>query len=431
MEDISPARKSRPAVSAMAISALLIALTGMPPVDSNASGTAPQAAPSQPAHQHQSQPAKEARSTELVSGPVARFSDYPTPVIDPGGQLWLAFVEGDRVFVTRSSDGGKSFARATPVIREPESIDANGEGRPKIALGGATDVYVSWTKKKQKAYTGELRFSRSTDSGRTFSPPISVADDEAGQRFDTLAVSPKGEIAVAWVDKRDLQRETAAGKPYSGAAVYFALSKDRGVTFTAARKIKDNTCECCRLALQFDSSGRLVLAWRDIMPGSIRDHAIAIIEPDGSMKVQRVSFDQWKLDGCPHHGPSLSISQSGDIHLAWFTGQGPDGPGVYYSFVHDNQVSKALRFGAVGVSGRPAVIAVSNQVYVAWKEEIGNGASAVNLAISTDGGKSWSASRPLAKTSKTADQPFLVSFRNKVFLSWFTRAEGYRLIAAN
>jgi hypothetical protein len=47
---------------------------------------------------------------------------------------------------------------------------------------------------------------------------------------------------------------------------------------------------------------------------------------------------------------------------------------------------------------------------------------------SRDHGKTWSTPRPLAQTGDASDHPLLVSNGQRVFLSWMTRANGYRLL---
>jgi hypothetical protein len=47
---------------------------------------------------------------------------------------------------------------------------------------------------------------------------------------------------------------------------------------------------------------------------------------------------------------------------------------------------------------------------------------------SPDRGKTWSVPRVLAQTSDASDHPLLISNGRSVFLSWMTRADGYRLL---
>jgi hypothetical protein len=357
---------------------------------------------------------------------------HPTPAFDLSGRLWVAFVEGDFVYVTSSDDLGKRFSPAVAVNREPEPIDANGEGRPKIAVGRDGTLLVTWTRKLDQPYSGLIRFSRSTDAGKSFSPPITLNDDGlvTGHRFEALAVAPSGEVLVAWIDKRDLDRAQAEGKDYAGAAIYLASSRDSGRSFAPNRKIEDHVCECCRLSFSFDAAGRAALLFRGVLEGGIRDHLLAR-EVNGSSKarIQRVTFDDWKIDACPHHGPSLAIDSSGVFHVTWFTAGERSGTGVFYARSGDGGVSfsRPLRVGDASRASHPVVLATGRAIFLAWMEVDGEKSDA-RFQSSTDGGRSWSIPETAATSGPGADHPQLVQNGEDVFLSWFAKDIGYRLI---
>ncbi len=367
-----------------------------------------------------------------TTAPEALFKT-PTIAAAADGTLWRVWVEQRHVVVSFSRDRGRSFAPPVRVTRDPEPVDANGESRPKIALGGSGDVYVSYTRLGQRPYTGDIRFSRSVDGGRTFESPRTINDDglETGHRFDALTVGPDGTVYVLWIDKRDLERAEAQGRAYEGAALYYAVSRDRGATFTPNRKIKDQVCECCRLAHDFDNRGRLVLAWRDVMPGSIRDHAMVRIAPDGTLSnVDRVTTDHWILNGCPHHGPALAIGTAGHTHFVWFTGEGPQGPGTFYARLDANgrvQGTPRRLGGAEAGAGHAAIHAHGDSVVIAWKEARGT-ASALVVTASHDGGKTFGARREVATASRAADHPMLVNTPSGLLLSWYAPDTGHRLM---
>jgi hypothetical protein len=48
--------------------------------------------------------------------------------------------------------------------------------------------------------------------------------------------------------------------------------------------------------------------------------------------------------------------------------------------------------------------------------------------VSHDSGSTWSAPRVVAQTADASDHPLLVTDGRHAFLSWQTRAQGYRLI---
>ena len=52
-----------------------------------------------------------------------------------------------------------------------------------------------------------------------------------------------------------------------------------------------------------------------------------------------------------------------------------------------------------------------------------------NFRYSNDNGQTWSAPRIAAATADASDHPLLVAHGERVFLSWQTRADGYRFMA--
>lgn len=363
-----------------------------------------------------------AAATALPTGAMA-----PTPAFDADGRLWVAWVEGPHVYVASSADLGATFSPAVAVNPEPETIDAHGEARPKIAIGPGGEVFVSYTWRLERPYTGHVRFSRSTDGGRTFWAPVTVNDDGlvTGHRFDALTVSPSGDVYLFWIDKRDLERAKAG--TYEGAALYQAVSTDRGQTFAANRKLKDNVCECCRLAVAWDGAAP-VLLWRDLMEGGVRDHSLARVG-DTELAAVRATDDGWAIPACPHHGPALAIDGAGVHHLAWFTGDGRQGKGAFYRRSTDagRTFEAPVHLGDAG-SGRPYLVVAEKDVWLAWKELREGEVGAVMAMRSTDSGASWSKPAEAARTTGDSDHPLLVAHRGRAYLSWLTRADGYRLV---
>jgi hypothetical protein len=66
-------------------------------------------------------------------------------------------------------------------------------------------------------------------------------------------------------------------------------------------------------------------------------------------------------------------------------------------------------------------------VWIVWKEFDGEHTT-VNVMYSGDHGKTWSIPKALAQTIDASDHPLLVSNGRRVFLSWMTRDDGYRLL---
>jgi hypothetical protein len=326
--------------------------------------------------------------------------------------------------VQRSDDGGSSWQAPIPVMTAAEPVAAEGENRPKLAFGAKGEIYVAWTTPTPGPYTGDIRFARSLDGGKHWAPPMLVHRDRQliTHRFESMVVDAAGRIWVVWIDKRDLKLAEAAGRPYTGAALYYAYSEDRGASWRGDFKLADGSCECCRIALTADEQGRPAVLWRHVFAADERDHAFAVLEPAEpgrtSNALARVTFDRWRIAACPHHGPSLAIAADGTRHAVWFNQV--DGQGrVFYG-----QLTQAgpRRVQALPAGATHADVAVAGDaVAVAWKRFDGE-KTRIETWLSFDAGERFSAG-PVLDTALNSDQPRLVSAPQGILLVWH-RGEG-------
>jgi len=352
-----------------------------------------------------------------------------TPVFDGHGTLWLARGTRDRVLISKSTDLGRTFAPEVSATPGAVDMDWGPDSRPQLTLDRAGALLVTYTVFRDKHFDGAVYCTRSTDGGATFPTPQPITSDRTSQRFQQLAASGDGRIFAAWLDKRHAAAAIAPGKAYPGAALAYAWSSDGGQSFGDTHIAFDNTCECCRLAVAFAGSHPVVL-FRNIFDGSVRDHAIATFrDPATPGPLRRVSFDDWKIDACPHQGPSLAIAADGSYHAAWFT-DGSARHGLFYAradngdapFSEPRALSSPDRQPA-----RPFLLATGDALHLAWKEFDGE-RILVRWQASRDSGRRWSPAQTAASTGDASDHPLLIAHEDRAYLSWLTRAEGYRLI---
>jgi Neuraminidase (sialidase) len=290
-------------------------------------------------------------------------------------------------------------------------------------------IAVAFSTFRDKAFNGEVFYSRSTDGGKTFAAPRPITDNAESQRFEAVGFDPEGNVFAAWLDKRNRVPVQQAGKKYDGAALFFASSRDGGATYSQATMAADNTCECCRLGLAFDPSGHPVIAFRNIFEGGVRDHAVVTFADQKTPgEVHRVSQDDWQVAACPHQGPSLSIATDGTYHVVWYT-NGKARKGLFYAQSRDGgkTFSQPMPIGRPDRNpSRPYVMAGPQETEIVWKEFDGEKTS-VNLITTTDAGRTWSQPRVIASTADSSDHPLLVSNGRQTYLSWMTKADGYHL----
>lgn len=345
---------------------------------------------------------------------------------DDAGRLWLARVESGQLKVAQSEDNGRHFTWPVTVNALPETIAAEGESRPQIAVAADGTVHVLWNIALAKPYTGHVRYSRSTDGGRSFSAPVTVNDDRAeiSHRFPALLVAGN-RVLIAWLDARERQAALAAGEKFAGASLYVTESTDGGASFGANRRFAAHSCECCRLAVAWRGNEAMAF-WRQVFDGNVRDFALADLSEPGQL--MRASDDDWRIDGCPHHGGALAADGQGGLHLVWFT-QGQARQGLFYRRYDGQKFSAPYKFGNdAAQAGHPAVVATGRTITVAWLEYDGQ-ANRVWTMQSRDGGRHWVQARSMASSEGTVDYPILLNRQGKPWLVWHSEREGLRAMA--
>lgn len=361
--------------------------------------------------------------------------DTPSATFDSNGILWVAFIQNEFVYVSQSNDFGKSYSYPVAVNPIAENAEHNGENRPKIIVDDSGTIFVSWTLKTSPRFTGEIRFSRSTDNGQSFETPRTINDDNlfTGHRFESLFLSDSGHLYLTWIDKRDLEAKLEKGDDYVGAAVYYAVSDDKGASFSKNYRVANNSCECCRIAIAPKGPENIAILWRQVFGEDVRDHAIAELTPRGETLVtDRTSFDEWHINACPHHGPTMAFSElSGNYHMSWFT-NGDVNQGIYYArYSFDEKESTALlQVDGQPGAGHPYLAEFDQQLYLVWKGFNGT-ETLLNIITSSDDGSSWSSPTTLLRTTKGSDHPILVKNSESLHLSWHSDEFGYVFMGLN
>ena len=156
-----------------------------------------------------------------------------------------------------------------------------------------------------------------------------------------MLVAGDGRVVLAWIDKRDMEAaKRNEGRLSRYAAIYAAVSNDGGRSFAperAGRPLLRVLSHCGRP----DQDGSRCSC--GVTSPTERTGSCAVrLNADGSpQRLERVTFDRWKIDGCPHHGPSLAVDGAGGCHAVWFNQKAGEGR-VFYGHL-SRAASRAKR----------------------------------------------------------------------------------------
>lgn len=355
-----------------------------------------------------SRPTLQVTDIGLPTGASTQSGD-PALAREPGtGAVYLAWVAGPadarNVQFARSADGGATWGDPVRVTVEPGDVGPpHGEAAPRIVTAGRGRVALVWSRSVpvpgRRWPASSIRFARSLDGGSTWSGPVTLNDDSTGapgtHTFHGAAWSGDSGIVAAWLDERGGKdfpgHHHAAASPAatptteSDARIFVATSADFGASWAPNRHVWGAVCPCCRIALARDEVGEIVSAWRQHLPGNVRDVVTAPIAPEPADPV-RVHADDWEYPGCPHTGPALAVGRDGVRHVAWYTGK-PGREGVYYARVDS----------AGGAQGEPVPLVTGATVRTAHSSAIAlaDGGALVATDVGTNGGRAIRVARIL------------------------------------
>ena len=196
-----------------------------------------------------------------------RISSLAGPSIHPtvaavGTNVYVVWVEnfdlgagykGD-IYFSRSTDSGATFSAPIALTNTPTRNDR----LPLIAAGGS-QVHVFWT---DDPVAGDVFYRRSTDSGAIFFPEVQMTPADGHYSRPTGAVVDSGGLVhFAFYDDR------APANSYG--QIFYQCSADSGATFSAATNITqfDGAVDNDEPRLAQGSDGTLYLLFRTSRAG--------------------------------------------------------------------------------------------------------------------------------------------------------------------
>jgi hypothetical protein len=230
------------------------------------------------------------------------FGSDPTLTFDTRGNVFYGYiviffgngagVNGTEMAVARSTDGGKTYSTVSFFGFEGGSNHFN--DKPMITADKnltsryQDNVYMAWDAAAGGSIGGGVRLATSTDNGASFT--VVRVDDPKGPGHSigaSPAVGPNGEVYVAWND-------------YAANAIVFNRSFDGGKTFATPVTISIKTlafdypvpAESFRGALVYPSldvdrsngahRGRLYASWMDLTASGVTDILLSYSDDHGA-----------------------------------------------------------------------------------------------------------------------------------------------------
>ena len=235
------------------------------------------------------------------------------------GIVCVAWWNGMNIFLSTSSDSGRTFGRRVVV----NDVQAYNVDNASLALDSIGRAYLAWPRYP----TPHVYLSRSTNPGDTlFYPSVRVSDSVPrvwAAESPSLAVGKGGRVYVALLDKRNTGQDLH---------VYVARSTDGGASFLPNVDVSDDTLQSGqrRPSIAADDSGNVYVVWEDYRNGRCIYFARSTDPADTMFSPNILVNDTAGISG-DRYGASLAVNERGEAFVTWSDNRVSGGPYDIYS----------------------------------------------------------------------------------------------------
>ncbi|HEX5424326.1 MAG TPA: PKD domain-containing protein [Candidatus Acidoferrales bacterium] len=151
------------------------------------------------------------------------------------------------IFFTRSVDNGATFSTPSDV--------SNGSGNaqnPQMGLDAKGNINLVW----EDNMPSDIYFARSNNGGGSFSSPVNISNNGGFSVDPFLTVDGGGNVSVAWED------DTPGNKD-----IFFSRSTDSGATFSEPINLSNDPLLSLAADMAADKNGNINVTWQDSTPG--------------------------------------------------------------------------------------------------------------------------------------------------------------------
>lgn len=240
---------------------------------------------------------------ELARGEASRHPQQPQLAVDGSGGIHIVYGIHDVVCYQSSTDGGKTFGKATE-LTFAHAMSLGMRRGPRIAATNKAICITAIGGKQGRGRDGDVLAMSSQDGGKTWTGPVQVndVDDAAREGLHAMAAGPKGEMCCVWLDLRNKATEIAASTSLDGGKTW---SKN----VLAYKSPDGSVCECCHPSVAIDERGRIYVQWRNSLGGN-RDIYVTT-STDGGKKfanATKLGTGTWPLKACPMDGGAIAVT---------------------------------------------------------------------------------------------------------------------------
>jgi hypothetical protein len=275
---------------------------------------------------------------------------------DTEGTIHLLCDSKDGPKYTRSTDGGRTFDAAIPVVVGGPRTAGLEYSAWDMAVGKSGRIHVAMSTNAWKLKLPEEEWGfyyANLDPGSAAFSQVRNINHKPSEGY-SLAADDKGNVTACWLADK----------------LYANVSHDNGETFGPFVEIDThfNPCNCCTTSASYGEDGRLAVLYRE-ETNNERDMYLVLWDQDqGQVSRTRISRTLWKIDACPMSYYTIARQRGGFVAV-W-----PTRGEIYFARLdskgNPSQPAEVKTPGTSGMrTGMIALSAADASTLVAWKKD--------------------------------------------------------------
>jgi Neuraminidase (sialidase) len=331
-----------------------------------------------------------------------------------------------------SSDSGETWSVPISLNQGVAPVKQSRRGNDFQIAAYGDKVMAIWKTKGGEPWTGIIVAALSRDQGKTWHKipsPVSDKYSKIDQGYFDVTADSQGKFHITWLDDREEAGDTQGLR-------YASYMDDKKVgTWERHKDLEASVCTCCWSTITTDNNGNIHVLYRDDKP---RDMMLISSNNGGNswQKPGAVWPFGWEFVGCPHQGGGIAVADKGGkivLHSVVWNGNASN-RGLYYS---QSGLAKGKWSPIVSVGDKTSAsgdIAVLDNKRIGIVYTTGDAEKKQVMAkVSEDGSKSWLKERRLTSEGVDALHPRIVSTPDgfRVFWTeWLENGDAKGMMAA-
>lgn len=371
---------------------------------------------------------------DTIQSPAGPDSLTPNLFTAADGKVYLSWLEKkDTLTQFRYSVLENGFWSPSTLIAEGGNWFVNWADFPSLIV--SDDVFSAhWLQKRAAGtYDYDVRIAQSTDAGKTWGASFIPHNDgiAAEHGFVSMLALNNGQNFATWLDGRNTKAGEGEGHHgHGGAMTVRAGTFNNQGQMTSDTELDNRTCDCCQTTAALTSAGPIV-AYRDRSDEEIRDIYVSRLI-NGEWSAPKAVFDDnWKIEGCPVNGPSMS-AQGNRVAIAWFTATQGFGE-VKLAFSKDAGISFSIPIilAKGTTNGRVGTTILSNGITaVSWMATENDMANIMLAFFDTEGRELKRTMLAQTSAARASGFPVITEMGEQLIASWTETGESSQVKTA-